>query len=143
MKNVLILGATSNISKYLIPKLLNQSDVHLTLFARKATQRLAQYADEQRITLVDGDWNQPEDLQKVMVGQEIVFMATGHFEQANRNVVSAMKNAQVTRIIIAGGLGIYDEVVGRFGEWNARMMGDYTSIKKAALVFDQSGLDYT
>ena len=96
MKNVLILGATSNISKYLIPKLLNQSDVHLTLFARKATQRLAQYADEQRITLVDGDWNQPEDLQKVMVGQEIVFMATGHFEQANRNVVSAMKNAQVT-----------------------------------------------
>ncbi len=130
MKNVLILGATSNISKYLIPKLLNQSDVHLTLFARKATQRLAQYADEQRITLVDGDWNQPEDLQKVMVGQEIVFMATGHFEQANRNVVSAMKNAQVTRIIIAGGLGIYDEVVGRFGEWNARMMGDYTSIKK-------------
>ncbi|MCS8569779.1 NAD(P)H-binding protein [Pediococcus pentosaceus] len=143
MKNVLILGATSNISKYLIPKLLNQSDVHLTLFARKATQRLAQYADEQRITLVDGDWNQPKDLQRVMDGQEIVFMATGHFEQANRNVVSAMKNAQVTRIIIAGGLGIYDEVVGKFGEWNARMMGDYTSIKKAALVFDQSGLDYT
>lgn len=135
MKNVLILGATSNISKYLIPKLLNQSDVHLTLFARKATQRLAQYADEQRITLVDGDWNQPEDLQKVMVGQEIVFMATGHFEQANRNVVSAMKNAQVTRIIIAGGLGIYDEVVGRFGEWNARMMGDYTSIKKSGASF--------
>ena len=34
MKKVILLGATSNISKYLIPRLLAKNDVKLTLFAR-------------------------------------------------------------------------------------------------------------
>ena len=54
-----------------------------------------------------------------------------------------MKEENVKRLIVAGGLGIYDEVAGKFGKWNARMMGDYTNIKKAAAVIDNSGLDYT
>ncbi|KZU58718.1 hypothetical protein Nizo2806_2285 [Lactiplantibacillus plantarum] len=44
MKKVILLGATSNISKYLIPRLLAKNDVELTLFARQATRRLHQYA---------------------------------------------------------------------------------------------------
>lgn len=37
MKRVLILGATSNISRYLIPKLMRK-DIFLTLFARHGKQ---------------------------------------------------------------------------------------------------------
>lgn len=143
MQKVILLGATSNISKYLIPMLLNETDSQITLFARRAQQRLTEYADNSRISIVNGDWNNLEDLNSAIKGQDIVYMATGHFIDANKNVVEAMKNNNVQRLIVAGGLGIYDEVAGKFGQWNARMMGDYTSIKKAAAVIDESGLQYT
>ena len=143
MQKVILLGATSNISKYLIPMLLNETDSHITLFARRAQQRLTEYADNSRISIVNGDWNNLEDLNSAIKDQNIVYMATGHFIDANKNVVEAMKNNNVQRLIVAGGLGIYDEVAGKFGQWNARMMGDYTSIKKAAAVIDESGLQYT
>ncbi|AUI72040.1 SDR family oxidoreductase [Companilactobacillus alimentarius] len=143
MPKIILLGATSNISKYLIPMLLSETDSELTLFARRATQRLTEYQDNPRITLIDGNWNNQADLDKSISGQDIVYLATGHFIEANENVVSAMKKNQVSRLIVAGGLGIYDEVAGKFGQWNAKMMGDYTGIKKAAAVIDNSGLDYT
>lgn len=143
MKKIILLGATSNISKYLIPMLLEKTDVNITLFARRAHQRLTKFADNSRITIVDGNWNDLDDLNQAIKGQDIVYMATGHFTDANKNVVQAMKNNQVKRLIVAGGLGIYDEVSGKFGQWNARMMGDYTEIKRSAAVIDNSGLDYT
>lgn len=143
MQNVILLGATSNISKYLIPMLLKETDVHLTLFARNANKRLTQLNNNSRITLFDGNWNEPEDLNQAIAGQDIVYLATGHFVEANQNVVQAMKQNKVSRLIVAGGLGIYGEVAGKFGQWNARMMGNYTVIKQAAAVIDNSGLDYT
>lgn len=143
MKKIILLGATSNISKYLIPMLLENSNNQITLFARHATQRLTNYKNNQRITLIDGDWNNLSDLEKSIKDQDIVYLATGHFVEANQNVVEVMHEKNVNRLIVAGGLGIYDEVAGKFGEWNARMMGDYTNIKKAAAVIDNSGLDYT
>ncbi|VDG20425.1 SDR family oxidoreductase [Lactiplantibacillus mudanjiangensis] len=142
MKKVLLLGATSNISKYLIPLLLEQ-DIDLTLFARQATRRLTAYQHNEQITLVDGNWNNRDELVHAIAGQDIVYLATGHFTTANENAVAAMKQNHVKRLIVAGGLGIYDEVVGKFGAWNAQMMGDYTEIKRAAKVIDDSGLNYT
>lgn len=55
MKKVILLGATSNISKYLIPRLLAKNDVELTLFARQATRRLHQYAAQSQVTLTNGN----------------------------------------------------------------------------------------
>lgn len=143
MKKIVLLGATSNISKYLIPMLLEKSDNEITLFARRANQRLTEYNENSQIALIDGDWNNISDLQEAIKNQDIVYMATGHFVEANQNIVKVMKEEHVKRLIVAGGLGIYDEVAGKFGKWNARMMGDYTNIKKTAAVIDNSGLDYT
>lgn len=143
MQKVILLGATSNISKYLIPMLLKETDSEITLFARNAQKRLTDYNENSRITIIDGNWNELSDLDSAIKGQDIVYLATGHFIDANKNVIQAMKNNQVQRLIVAGGLGIYDEVAGKFGQWNARMMGDYTGIKKAAAVIDESKLDYT
>ncbi|GAA3613554.1 NAD(P)H-binding protein [Secundilactobacillus similis] len=143
MKKVILLGATSNISRYLIPLLLQSRDIELRLFARQATRRLVAYAQNPQVTLIDGNWNNEHDLLSAIAGTDIVYLATGHFAEANQRIVRVMTQAHVHRIIIAGGLGIYDEVAGKFGAWNARMMGDYTEIKRAASVFDQSELDYT
>jgi len=143
MKKIILLGATSNISKFLIPALLKQADVQLTLFARHATSRLKEYSNRINVQLVDGNWNNLDDLKKALANKDIVYLATGHFTEANNNVVHAMKATGVERLIVAGGLGIYDEVTGEFGRWNARTMGDYTEIKRAAKVIDDSGLNFT
>ncbi|WP_125588739.1 NAD(P)H-binding protein [Companilactobacillus jidongensis] len=143
MKKIILLGATSNISKYLIPMLLNETNYEITLFARAANSRLSKYSDKPRITLTDGDWNDQLVLNDAISGNDIVYLATGHFIDANQNVIQAMKNNNVKRLIVAGGLGIYDEVTGKFGKWNAQMMGNYTIIKQAAAVIDKSDLEYT
>lgn len=142
MKRVLILGATSNISRYLIPMLLKQ-DVFLTLFARHGRERLSQWVGHSQVHVMSGDWNRPNDLARAMTNQDIVFLSTGQFTIANQKIVTAMKSAGVSRLIVAAGLGIEDEVSGKFGQWNRKMMGNDQNLKAAAEVIKQSGLDYT
>ncbi|CAJ1178983.1 hypothetical protein FD33_GL002417 [Companilactobacillus paralimentarius DSM 13238 = JCM 10415] len=78
MKKIILLGATSNISKYLLPMLLKKSDNQITLFARRAEQRLTEYKENPQITLIDDDWNNLSDLREGIKDQDIVYMATGH-----------------------------------------------------------------
>lgn len=142
MKRVLLLGATSHISTYLIPMLLTQ-DVGLTLFARHGKERLKKWTAYPAIKVVNGDWNECSDLQAAMAKQNIVFLATSQFAIANRNVVTAMNKNHVKRLIAAGCLGIEDEVAGKFGQWNHHMMGNNRNLKAAAAVIKDSGLNYT
>lgn len=142
MKQVLILGATSNISRYLIPKLIHQ-DVFLTLFARHGQQRLTNLIAKPRVHVMSGNWNNPVDLKQAVSHQDIVYLATGQFVQANRNVVAAMKSQRVKRLIVASELGIEDEVPGKFGQWNQQMMGNNQNLIDAAEVIKRSNLNYT
>lgn len=142
MKRVLILGATSNISHYLIPKLLHQ-DVFLTLFARHGLQRLTQLVSNPKVHVMNGDWNQIDDLQRAIQNQQIVIMATSQFIEANKNVVAVMKANHVNRLITVSELGIEDEVTGAFGKWNKKMMGDNRNLVQAADVIKISGLNFT
>lgn len=142
MKRVLILGATSNISHYLIPKLMHQ-DVFLTLFARHGKQRLTDLMSKTNVHVTSGDWNNRSDLYQAIENQDIVFMATGQFIQANRNIVSVMKDCRVGRLIVAGGLGIENEIPGEFGQWNQKMMGNNQNLVDAAEVIKRSNLNYT
>lgn len=142
MKRVFILGATSNISHYLIPKLLHQ-DVFLTLFARHGRQRLPELVSNSKVHVMNGDWNNITDLQHAIRQQELVFMATSQFIEANKNVVTVMKANHVNRLIAISELGIEDEVTGAFGEWNKKMMGNNLNLIKAADVIKDSGLNYT
>lgn len=143
MKRVLILGATSNISRYLIPKLIKQDDVFLTLFARHGRQRLKSFIPKRQVSVMSGNWNNPADLERAVSSQDIVYLATGQFVQANRNVVRAMKAQQVSRLIVASELGIENEVSGQFGQWNQKMMGNNQNLIDAANIIKASGLNYT
>ncbi|ANZ64591.1 saccharopine dehydrogenase [Secundilactobacillus paracollinoides] len=142
MKRVLILGATSHISHYLIPKLIHQ-DVSLTLFARHGQQRLTRFVSIPNVHVRSGNWNSVTDLHSAIAKQEIIFMATGQFIQANKNVVSVMNASRVNRLIVATGLGIENEVSGKFGQWNRQMMGNNRNLIDAAEVIKHSGLNFT
>lgn len=142
MRRVVVLGAHSHIASYLIPKLLHQP-VDLTLFARHAKQRLNQYQEYQQVKIVAGDWNNLAGLHQAISNFALVVMTTGQFIQANRNVIQVMKEQGARRLIVAGILGLEDEIPGYFGEWNAKMLGINTNLKLAKQVIEQSNLDYT
>lgn len=99
--------------------------------------------DRPRIKILSGDWNNINDLCEAICNQDIVFMATGQFIQANKNVVKAMKLMKVNRLIVAGELGIEDEVSGVFEKWNNKMMGNNQNLVDAAMVIKNSKLNYT
>lgn len=50
----------------------------------------------------------------------------------------------IKRLIWVSSLGIYDEVPGKFGEWNKNVLGSYlTTYRAAADKITESDLDYT
>ncbi len=63
--------------------------------------------------------------------------------QAN-SVIAAMKACDVKRLIFVLSLGIYDEVPGKFGEWNNAVIGEpLKPFRRAADAIEASGLEYT
>lgn len=142
MKNVLVLGATGQIAKWAVEMLGNQADIQQTLFVRDA-KKLATIPTNAKV--VEGDVLNLEQLTQVVKGQDIVYVnLAGELEAQTQNIISAMKEADVKRIIFINSLGIYDEVKGKFGEWNTKEIGAYLGpYRKAADLLEASDLDYT
>ncbi|MCH4164396.1 MAG: NAD(P)H-binding protein [Lentilactobacillus diolivorans] len=147
--NVLIMAANGQISQLVEQRVLNEaqfSDIHLTLFLRNK-DRLDDLANNDRVTLVEGSLDDLEDVKQAVKGQDIVFVGTVDHTSDDcqtKNVVAAMKDAGVGRLIYTNELGIYDEVPGAFGEWNKQTIG--TGLKTALesdKIVEGSGLTYT
>lgn len=150
-----ILAANGQIARIVENRILNEDqfkDVDLTLFLRNAS-RLNDLKDNLRVTLIEGDLNNQEDVEKAVQGQDMVFNAVidhddaGH-NRPTHNIINAMKKDGVNRLILTNLLGIYDEVPGEFGKWNRdTCFGGVVSDDNAAVVSDrlaaESGLDYT
>lgn len=150
-----ILAANGQIARIVENRILNEyefKDVDLTLFLRNAS-RLNDLKDNPRVTLIEGNLNNPDDVEKAVQGQDMVFNAVidhddaGH-NRPTHNIINAMKKDGVNRLILTNLLGIYDEVPGEFGKWNRdTCFGGVVSDDNAAVVSDrlaaESGLDYT
>jgi nucleoside-diphosphate-sugar epimerase len=150
-----ILAANGQIARIVEKRILNEDqfkDVDLTLFLRNSS-RLSDLADNPRVTIIEGDLNNPEDIEKAVKGQDMVFNAVidhddaGH-NRPTHNIINAMKKYGVNRLILTNLLGIYDEVPGEFGKWNRdTCFGGTVRDDNAAVVSDrlaaESGLDYT
>lgn len=150
-----ILAANGQIARIVENRILNEyefKDVDLTLFLRNAS-RLNDLKDNPRVTLIEGNLNNPDDVEKAVQGQDMVFNAVidhddaGH-NRPTHNIINAMKKDGVNRLILTNLLGIYDEVPGEFGKWNRDpCFGGVVSDDNAAVVSDrlaaESGLDYT
>lgn len=143
MQNVLILGAHGQIARQAIDLFLNETDAHLTLYLRNAS-RLAQLASD-RVRIVEGDVLDQAKLKEAMAGQDVVYAnLSGEMDEQAENIVRAMDAVGVKRLLFITSLGIYDEVPGKFGEWNNKTIGEYLlPYRKAADVIEASDLDYT
>jgi uncharacterized protein YbjT (DUF2867 family) len=138
---VLVLGAGGQIARRAVDMLADE-DVELTLFLRDAS-KLSDAPETARV--VEGDVLDREQLDAAVPGQDIVYAnLAGDLDAQAARIVESMTTAGVQRLIFITALGIYDEVPGRFGEWNRReigpMLGPY---RAAADTIEESGLEYT
>jgi uncharacterized protein YbjT (DUF2867 family) len=132
MRNVLILGASGNIARKVTDLLSQQNDIQLTLFVRKAARLKNRPAANCRI--VEGDALNLNDVQKAMTGQDIIYAnLAGDLENMAKNIIKAMSDAGVKRLIFISSIGIYDQPL-------KPVLRPY---RKAADVIEASGTDYT
>ncbi len=145
MKNVLVLGAAGNIAQYAEKYLGGQDDVKMTLYLRHPDKLSQEQAARGKV--IKGDVLDKDLLQSALKGQDIVYanLAGSDIEQQAKTIVQAMDEASVKRLIWISSIGIYDEVPGKFGEWNNKMLGESYLPTYAAAVkaIEQSDLDYT
>ena len=143
MKNVLLLGATGTAGSALTKKLLSDTDCHLTLFARHARDV---YADNERIAVVNGDAENIEKLKSVMPGHDVAYCAiSGNaLPKVAENIVAAMTEVGVKRLIFMGAVGIYNEIPDEIdGDDNLDREPAQIPNRKAVDVVEASSLNYT
>jgi uncharacterized protein YbjT (DUF2867 family) len=148
-KKVLVLGATGHIAHFAIEALLDQTDDQLVLFTRHP-QHLPKY-DQSRVTVVQGDTLKAADLDSAMNGVDMVYanLANPEIKTQAENIVAAMDKHNITTLVWISTLGIYNEVPGKFGQWNNDMLGFgkadgyLTTYRAAADVIENSDLNYT
>jgi uncharacterized protein YbjT (DUF2867 family) len=144
MKKVLVLGAGGQIARWVIDMLANNGKVEMNLFLRHPS-KIKRNAPK-NAHVVQGDVLNMEQLKHAIDGQDIVYanLTGDDIDIQAANIVKAMNAAGVKRLIFVASLGIYDEVPGKFGEWNRRQIGAYLSpFRRAADVIEGSELDYT
>ncbi len=136
MNNVLILGANGQIARFAIDLFLQRTDARLTLYLRDSG-RLNNIGSN-RVKIIEGDVLDIEKLNEAMAGQDVVYAnLDGQLEQQAKNIVKAMDNIGVKRLIFISSMGIYDEVPG---EKHGSILDPY---RKSAAIIEASDLDYT
>lgn len=144
MVKVLILGANGQIARLATAQLVD-AKADLRLFLRNANRLQSEKTG--RAEIIDGDAANVADLTQAMVGADVIYanLAGHNIEQQAKSVVAAMTQTGIKRLIWVSTLGIYDEVPGKFGQWNHQMLDDgyLPTYAAAAKVIETSELDYT
>jgi uncharacterized protein YbjT (DUF2867 family) len=132
MKKVIILGASGNIAGQVIDILANKDDIELTLFLRDA-RRLRNKAVS-RCKIIEGNVLNEQQLKNAIAGQDIVYAnLSGDLGPMAENIVEAMEETGVRKIIFISSIGIYDKPL-------RPVLKPY---RQAADVIESSGLEYT
>jgi len=132
MKKVLIVGATGSLASYVIEALKELDDIHLTLFARNKA-RLSKNLSE-GCTVVEGDATDYDDVKKAVSGQDIVYInLAGNLQIMAMNIVKAMQETGVKRVIAISSIGIYEVPL-------KPVLAPYRAL---ADIIENSGLAYT
>ena len=132
MKNVIVLGASGNIAKHVVNILVKKDDINLTLFLRNKS-RLRNY-DISKCRVVEGNVLDLKQLKDAVAGQDIIYAnLAGDLEAMAKNIVKAMEETGVKKIIFISSIGIYDVPL-------KPVLKPY---RKAADVIELSDLEYT
>jgi uncharacterized protein YbjT (DUF2867 family) len=132
MKNVIILGASGGLAGYVIEELQKVKDVQLTLFLRSRKRLRDRNIPGARF--IEGDILDYSALKNAISGQDIVYVnLAGDLEAMAKNIVKAMQESNVTRIIAISSIGIY----------KAPLKSVLIPYRRLADVIEESGLEYT
>ncbi|HMG88410.1 MAG TPA: NAD(P)H-binding protein [Chryseolinea sp.] len=132
MKKVVILGASGNIARHVTDILLKDNDVMLTLFVRSASN--LNNRDTIKPHIIEGNVLNNNQLREAIKGHDIVYMnLAGDLEAMAKNVINAMKETGVKRVILISSIGIYDKP----------LKSVLLPYRKSADVIETSGLEYT
>jgi uncharacterized protein YbjT (DUF2867 family) len=137
MTNVLILGANGQLARHMAPFFLQNPDVYLTLYLRRANR--LNNPDPSRVKIVEGDVLDAKTLKAAMQqGQDVVYAnLAGAMEQQAKAIISAMHATGLKRLIFISSMGIYDEVPGE------RYRSILDPYRDSAAAIEASDLDYT
>jgi len=132
MKKVIIIGASGSLAGYVIEELQKLKNVHLTLFLRNKSRLNKSNLTNAIVT--EGDVMDYPKLKDAINGQDIVYVnLAGNLEAMIKNIVKAMQETGVKRIIAISSIGIYETPL-------KPVLQPY---RKLADVIEASGLDYT
>ena len=143
MKNILLLGATGTAGSAITEKLLSDTDYHVTLFSRHARDV---FSDSSRMTVINGNAENREDLKKAMHEQDVVYCAISGeaLPQIAKNIVAVMSECDTKRLIFMGAVGIYNEIPNEIdGEDNLDNEPAQLPNRQAGDVVEASNLNYT
>lgn len=132
MKKVIIIGATGSLAQYVIEVLKQLDNVVLTLFVRSKNRLPKNIATD--CTVIEGDAMNYNDLKNAVAGQDIVYVnLAGNLEAMTKNIVKALQETGVKRIIAISSIGIYE----------TPLKSVLVPYRKLADVIESSNLDYT
>lgn len=132
MKKVIIIGAGGSLAKYVIEELKEQGDIGLTLFLRN--KRNLNTSTSAGCEMVEGDVMDFGKLKDAISGKDIVYVnLAGNLEAMITNIIKAMKETGVKRIIAISSIGIYKQPL-------RPVLAPY---RKLADSIEASGLEYT
>ena len=132
MKNVIILGASGQIARHVIDILVKKDDINLTLFLRDRSR--LRNKDVSGCRIIEGDVLDFNQLREAITRQDIVYAnLAGDLEAMAKNIVRAMDETGVKKLIFISSIGIYDYPL-------RPVLKPY---RKAADVIEASDLEYT
>jgi len=143
MTKVLVLGASGQIARWVVQMMGERTDVEQTLLVRNP-KRLAGN-EPANAKVVIGDVLDKRLLARIMENQDVVYAnLAGAVDIQTEHILATMKAKRVKRLVFINSLGIYDEVPGKFGEWNRQMIGaDLPPYRRSADLIEASDIDYT
>lgn len=131
-KNVIVIGASGSLAKYAIDILAKDQGINLTLFLRDKSRLRNDNIGTAKI--IEGDVFDYNILKESIKGQDVVYAnLSGDLGKMAQNIVKAMNENTVSKLIFICSIGIYKEPV-------APVLVPY---RKAADVIEASNLDYT
>jgi uncharacterized protein YbjT (DUF2867 family) len=107
-------------------------DIKLALFVRDKSR--LRNSDVSRLKIIEGNVLDIHKLKEAIGGQDIVYAnLSGDLEAMSKNIVKAMEETKVKKLIFISSIGIY----------NSPLISVLIPYREAADVIEASGLDYT
>lgn len=115
MKKVVIFGAAGHTGKYITEKMKAQDNLEVSAFVRNPEK----FGDMNvsNVNIIQGDAMNPEDVLRALEGQDVLLCSLeGDVLTMAKNIVSALEQTSVKRIIWITGMGIHHEIKGLRGK---------------------------